>query len=188
MVSREASNPDGQNTSELKILDNQSRQNVIASLPWNQPPFCWLTDIQQSQLKKQSEIRQYVLGEKIWSQELTGYQFLIVAGKVRLREDKKLAKPLATLATGDWFGDFSKLDAECKAVAATKEVIVLCWHSGLWSEFSIPEIDQFWLISASPAPETREQREPIKNPFPTSPPPPLPTSPSPPSPPSTIRL
>lgn len=144
MASRENSKADGQITSELKLLDNQSLQgNMLASLMWNQPPLSWLTDVQQIQLKNQSEIRRYKLGEKIWSKETGGYQFLIIAGKVRLREEG-VSKPLAVLEAGDWFGDLHSFAAECKAVAASKEVVVVCWDAALWAEFSTPQIDEFW--------------------------------------------
>lgn len=65
MASRENSKTDSQATSELKILDNESlRLKVLASLPWNQPPLCWLTPEQQSQLENECQTRQYRLGEK----------------------------------------------------------------------------------------------------------------------------
>ncbi|MDZ7960479.1 MAG: type I secretion system permease/ATPase [Aulosira sp. DedQUE10] len=144
MASRENSKADSQITSEIKLLDNQSlRINVLASVPWNQPPLCWLTPEQQSQLQDRSEIRRYRLGEKIWSNTIGGYQFFIVAGKVRLREEG-IGKPLAALQPGDWFGDLQKLSVECKAVAASKEVIVVCWETALWAEVSTPQMESFW--------------------------------------------
>ncbi|MEH2127230.1 type I secretion system permease/ATPase [Nostoc sp.] len=144
MASRENSKTDSQVTSELKILDNESlRLKVLASLPWNQPPLCWLTPEQQSRLENECQTRQYRLGEKIWSNDVGGYQFLIVAGKVRLREEG-IGKPIAALDAGDWFGDFQKLSADFKAVAASKEVIVVCWDTALWAEFSHPQIQEFW--------------------------------------------
>ncbi|MEH2048284.1 type I secretion system permease/ATPase [Nostoc sp.] len=144
MASRENSKTDSQVTSELKILDNESlRLKVLASLPWNQPPLCWLTPEQKSQLENESQTRQYRLGEKIWSNDVGGYQFLIVAGKVRLREEG-IGKPLAALDAGDWFGDLQKLSADFKAVAASKEVIVIYWDTALWVEFSHPQIQEFW--------------------------------------------
>ncbi|MEH2374174.1 type I secretion system permease/ATPase [Nostoc sp.] len=146
MASRENSKPDSQATSELKILDNESlRLKVLASLPWNQPPLCWLTPEQQSQLQNEFQTRQYRLGEKIWSNDVGGYQFLIVSGKVRLREEG-VSKPIAALDAGDWFGDLQKLSADFKAVAASKEVILVCWDSALWAEFSHPQIQEFWQI------------------------------------------
>ncbi|MDZ8089458.1 MAG: ABC transporter transmembrane domain-containing protein, partial [Nostoc sp. DedQUE12b] len=144
MASRENSKTDSQVTSELKTLDNESlRLKVLASLPWNQPPLSWLTPEQQSRLENECQTRQYRLGEKIWSNDVRGYQFLIVAGKVRLREEG-VGKPIAALDAGDWFGDFQKLSADFKAVAASKEVIVVCWDTALWTEFSHPQIQEFW--------------------------------------------
>ncbi|MEH2105288.1 type I secretion system permease/ATPase [Nostoc sp.] len=146
MASRENSKTDSQVTSELKILDNESlRLKVLASLPWNQPPLCWLTPEQQSRLENECQTRQYRLGEKIWSNDVGGYQFLIVAGKVRLREEG-VGKPIAALDVGDWFGDFQKLSADFKAVAASKEVVVVCWETALWAEFSHPQIREFWQV------------------------------------------
>ncbi|MEH1934281.1 MAG: peptidase domain-containing ABC transporter [Nostoc sp.] len=161
MASRENSKTDSQVTSELKILDNESlRLKVLASLPWNQPPLCWLTPEQQSKLQNESQTRQYRLGEKIWSNDVNGYQFLIVAGKVRLREDSRnksakppntlsqegIGKPIAALDVGDWFGDLQKLSADFKAVAASKEVILVCWDTAVWAEFSHPQIQEFWQV------------------------------------------
>ncbi|MDZ7968335.1 MAG: type I secretion system permease/ATPase [Nostoc sp. DedSLP03] len=144
MASRENSKTDSQVTSELKTLDNESlRLKVLASLPWNQPPLSWLTPEQQSRLENECQTRQYRLGEKIWSNDVGGYQFLIVAGKVRLREEG-IGKPIAALDAGDWFGDFQKLSADFKAVAASKEVVVVCWETALWAEFSHPQIQEFW--------------------------------------------
>lgn len=150
MASRENSKADSQITSELKILNNESLQvNALAAVQWNQPPLCWLTPEQQTQLQNQSEIRQYRIGEKIWSTATGGYQFFIVAGKVRLRTEVRnlkedVGKPLAALQAGDWFGDLQKLAVEYKAVAASKEVIVVCWNTALWLEISTPQITQFW--------------------------------------------
>ncbi|MBN3923083.1 type I secretion system permease/ATPase [Nostoc sp. NMS4] len=144
MASGENSKTDSQVTSELKILDNESlRLKVLASLPWNQPPLCWLTPEQQSRLENECQTRQYRLGEKIWSNDVGGYQFLIVAGKVRLREEG-VGKPIAALDVGDWFGEFHKLSADFKAVAASKEVVVVFWDTALWTEFSHPQIQEFW--------------------------------------------
>ena len=143
MASRENSKADGKTANELKLLNSQSSQTrMLASLHWNQPPLCWLTAEQQSQLQNQSETLRYNLGEKIWSQEAE-FQFLIVSGKVRLRSEG-VGKPLATLQVGDWFGDLKKYSVECKAVAASKEVVVVRWNTAVWAELSTPQIEEFW--------------------------------------------
>ncbi|MBW4689278.1 MAG: type I secretion system permease/ATPase [Komarekiella atlantica HA4396-MV6] len=151
MASRENSKADSEITSELTILDNESLLSVLASLPWNQPPLTWLTPEQKSRLQNQSQIRQYRLGEKIWSNGTGGNQFFIVVGKVRLRKElrgnfgeENIGKPLAALEAGDWFGDLQKLSVDCKAVAASKEVVVVCWETALWDEVSNPQLEEFW--------------------------------------------
>ncbi|HIK04936.1 MAG TPA: type I secretion system permease/ATPase [Trichormus sp. M33_DOE_039] len=145
MASGENSKADSQITGELKLQDNESlRQYVLAAIPWNQPPLGLLNPEQKSQLEQRLETRRYRLGEKIWSSELGGYQFLIIAGKVRLREEET-GTPLAALEVGDWFGDLQKIPGDYKAVAATKEVVVACWDTKLWAEISSPDVEDFWL-------------------------------------------
>ncbi|AFY48855.1 type I secretion system ABC transporter, HlyB family [Nostoc sp. PCC 7524] len=145
MASGENSKADSQITSELKLQDNESlRKKLLAAIPWNQPPLNLLNPEQKSQLEHRLETRQYRLGEKIWSNETGGYQFFIIAGKVRLREEDT-GQPLAALQAGDWFGDLQKLPGDYKAVAASKEVVVVCWDTKLWAEISTPEIENFWL-------------------------------------------
>ncbi|ALB42853.1 peptidase C39 [Anabaena sp. WA102] len=123
---------------------------MLNNLPWNEPPLSWLNAEEQNELKQQAEIHNYKLGEKIWSQKLgsdafgkRNYQFLIVAGKVRLREEEE-NKTVATLQAGDWFGNCQPLFADCKAVAASKEVIVVCWNSALWKKVLNPQVNEFW--------------------------------------------
>lgn len=144
MASRENSKADSEAASELKLGENESLKiSVLATLPWNQPPLSWLTPEQQSQLQNRSEIRQYKLGEKIWSKQEGIYQFFIVSGKVRLREEG-VGTQLATLEAGDWFGDLHSSSVDFKAVAASKEVVVVRWDKALWAEFSTPQIEQFF--------------------------------------------
>jgi HlyB family type I secretion system ABC transporter len=126
---------------------------VLNNLPWNEPPLSWLNAEEKSELKQQAEIRNYKLGEKIWSQKLGGdafdegsYQFFIVTGKVRLREEEE-NKTVATLQTGDWFGNCQQIFADCKAIATSKEVVVVCWNSALWKKFVNSQIDEFWTNS-----------------------------------------
>ena len=154
MASGENSKADSQTTNELKSLDHQSLQNALASIPWNQPPLSSLTSQQQTQLQNQAEVRQYRLGEKIWSTTASGYQFFISTGKVRLREEKQ-GKPLVTLQTGDWFGDLYDQAVDYKAVAASKEVIIVRWNTTLWAEYSTPQIAECWRLP----PENQEKNQ-----------------------------
>ena len=128
---------------------------MLNNLPWNEPPLSWLNAEEQSELKQQAEIQHYKLGEKIWSQKLGGDQFFIVTGKVRLREEEE-NQTVATLETGDWFGNCQQLFADCKAVAASKEVVVVCWNSALWKKFLNPQVDEFWTNTRD-----EEEKEPI---------------------------
>lgn len=144
MVRGENSKSDSEIASELNILNHpSSRINVLDNLPWHQSPLCWLTPEQQRELHHQAEVREYKLGDKIWSQETGGYQFFIVTGKVRFRQEG-ISKPVATLQAGDWFSNLQQLFIDCKAVAASKEVVIVCWNSSLWANFSHPQIDEFW--------------------------------------------
>ncbi|MEO1185724.1 MAG: type I secretion system permease/ATPase, partial [Cyanobacteria bacterium J06636_27] len=100
MASRENSKADSQTSSQIKASDNHSPKAIASSSPaWKQPPLSWLSEEQQTILQNQSDILDFRLGEKIWNQEAVGYQFLIVSGKVRLRESG-IGKPIATLAEG----------------------------------------------------------------------------------------
>ncbi|MBI1242920.1 type I secretion system permease/ATPase [Umezakia ovalisporum] len=149
MASGKNSKADSQSTNELKFLDNQSLQvNALASIPWNQPPLSSLTSEQKSQLQNQAQVCFYGLGEKIWSTGAGSYQFFIFTGKVRLREEKQ-GQVLETLQTGDWFGDLCELAIDYKAVAASKEVILLCWDTSLWAEVSASEMAELWLRAKS---------------------------------------
>jgi ATP-binding cassette, subfamily B, bacterial len=144
MASRENSKADSQIASEIKTTDEESSHTrVLASLPWNQPPLCWLNEQQKTFLKQHSESQCFSLGEKIWPKDGVDYQYLIVSGKVRLREEET-GKPLATLQAGDWFGSLQKLPVECKAVAASKDAIVVRWSAAVWLELSTPEIEEYW--------------------------------------------
>ena len=126
MASRENSKADSQTPSKIKVSNqvsnNHSPKAIAASTPaWKEPPLSWLSEEQQILLQNQSDILDFRLGEKIWYQEAIGYQFFIVSGKVRLREEG-IGKPIATLKPGQWFGSLNNYHTECKAVAASKEV------------------------------------------------------------------
>ncbi|MEM7580464.1 MAG: peptidase domain-containing ABC transporter, partial [Cyanobacteria bacterium P01_A01_bin.80] len=144
MASRENSKADSQTSSQIKVSNNQSPKAIASDSPaWNKPPLCWLSEEQKILLQSQSDILDFRLGEKIWYQEAVGYQFLIVSGKVRLREEG-IGKPIAALESGEWFGDLNNYPTECKAVAASKEVLVLRTNTDFWAELSTPQIEKFW--------------------------------------------
>lgn len=144
MASREDPKAYSQAASELNAVDGEElRTQVLASLPWEEPPFCWLTNDQKQQFRTQAEVCRYGLGEKIWNQENCGFLFLLVAGKVRVR-DEDTSKPLATLQPGDWFGDILSLSVNCKAVAASKNAIAVQWNAQLWEKVTNPQLQEFW--------------------------------------------
>ncbi len=146
MASREDSKNGRQASGDLIVDD------VTKSLPWDEPPLCLLSPEQQVQFKNQAQTCRYKLGEKIWSTNSPNYQFLIVSGKVRLREEGA-AQPLATLESGKWFGDLQQFSGSFKTVAASKEVVLVRWDAALWTATSSSEIDSFWV-------QTRKQLEP----------------------------
>ena len=144
MGSGQNSKTNSQAGSEVTAIDNDSSlATVLASFGWNQPPLCWLRSEQQSRVEKLGEVLRYKLGEKIWSSFSTGYQFLIVSGKVRWR-DESTSEAMGILESGSWFGDLKKLVVDCKAIAASKEVIVVRWETAIWEEFATPQIVEFW--------------------------------------------
>lgn len=78
------------------------------NLRWEKVPLRLLNPEQQIEVRNQLQIRHYSVGNTIWSTDSPGNQFLIISGKVRLREDGKY-ESLATLTEGDWFGDLLEL-------------------------------------------------------------------------------
>ncbi len=162
MDSREDPKNDRQASGGLRVVDESLETKVLASLPWGVPPLSLLSPEQQVQFKNQAQSRRYKLGEKIWSTDSPGELFLVVAGKVRLREEG-LRKPLATLAAGDWFGDRLKLSGSLKAVAADKEVVVVRWDTALWEEVSSVEIERFWRqVRSRLEPQTADTPQPVE--------------------------
>ncbi len=161
MASREDSKTYSQATSGLTTVDENLQQRVLQSLPWNEPPFCWLSDAHQALLQNSAQVVRYGLGEKIWSKNARGSHYFITAGKVRLREEDT-SKPLATLDVGDWFGELLLCSVDCKAVAASKEVIVVGWDATIWTQVSTPEIQAFWEGSVDDTPSSKGSITEIK--------------------------
>lgn len=161
MASREDSKTYSQATSGLTTVDENLQQRVLASLPWNEPPFCWLSDAHQALLQNSAQVARYALGEKIWSKDVRGSHYFITAGKVRLREEDT-SKPLATLDVGDWFGELLLCSVDCKAVAASKEVVVVGWDATIWAQVSTPEVQAFWEGSVEEKPSSKGTLNEIK--------------------------
>jgi len=131
------------------------------SLLWDKPPLALLSPDQQVQFKNQAQTRRYTLGEKIWSTESPGDHCVVVSGKIRLREEGA-RQALATLGVGDWFGDLLKLSGSFKAVASSKEVVVVRWDIALWMGASSTEIERFWHQARSRlTPETSDTPQSI---------------------------
>ena len=161
MASRKNSEANGQVTGELTIVDASEQKQYIASLPWEEAPLCWLSPSQQIQFQNQAEAHRYTLGQKIWSTDSSGEHFFVVSGKVRLREAEN-PKALVTLAAGDWFGGLLEISRDLKAVAASKEVVLVRWHTALWQEATSLELEGFWRQTRSRyIPQTPDTPQPI---------------------------
>ena len=148
------------------ITNNDVETLHPASLQWDAPPLCWLSPEQQVSFQHQAQTRRYKMGEKIWSTNSPAGQFSIVSGKVRLREEgavgaTSVAPVLATLSVGDWFGDLQQF-GQFKAVASSKEVVVVWWDTALWKEASSPDIERFWQQARSRVePQTTYTPQPV---------------------------
>ncbi|HEY9671428.1 MAG TPA: peptidase domain-containing ABC transporter [Waterburya sp.] len=161
MDSPESPKQDRQATGELRVVDESVETKALASLLWDVPPLGFLSPEQQVRFKNQAQIRRYTLGGKIWSTDTPGEQFVVVAGKVRLREEG-VRQPLSTLEAGAWFGDLLKLSGSYKAVASGKDVVVVCWQTLLWEEVSSPELERFWSQMRSRLePQTADTPQPV---------------------------
>jgi ATP-binding cassette subfamily B protein len=161
MGSTEDPKNDGEASSSLSLVDDVDYE-AIASLPWQSAPFSLLRADEQVRLRNQAQTRRYKLGEKIWSTDSSEAQFFLISGKIRLREED-VRQPLATLEAGDWFGDLLKLSHQVKAIASSKEVIVVCWDKRLWQQASSLEIEQFWQeMRSRTIPQTAETPQPIQ--------------------------
>jgi ATP-binding cassette, subfamily B, bacterial len=143
MASRENSKAYSQAASGLTTIDEDLQRRVLESLPWDEAPFSSLKSADQDLLQNRAQVSRYGLGEKIWSQDIRGSQYFIVTGKVRLREEET-SKPIATLEPGDWFGELLLFSVDCKAIAASKEVIVVAWDVDVWTQVSTSEVAAFW--------------------------------------------
>ncbi len=134
----------------------------ILTLPWDKPPLCWLDSEEQLQFLQKAQTLEYKLGNKIWStEEDSKGQYLIIQGKVRLR-DGDTGETISTLEVNDWFGNLLSLDREVKAIAASKNVIVVRWDAQLWQQTTSPQFLQFWSHRQPlTSPQTQENYQPV---------------------------
>jgi ATP-binding cassette, subfamily B, bacterial len=113
--------------------------DLAPNLPWNEPPLSLLSPDQQVKFRNQAEIRQYKLGEVLWSSEIPGTQILLLSGKVRLVSDEGES---ILLKTGDWIGDLLKLSDYKARAASNVEAIV--WRSGDWNALDSEALSRYW--------------------------------------------
>ena len=118
------------------------------NLPWDEAPLRVLEDEQKLQFRQEAQVSRHVTGEVLWSSQTPGSQLLVLAGNVRLVQEKgnSALEPgkSVLLKPGDWFGDALELVGQWKARAASKEVVVAFWQSDLWQEVSSPTLSDFW--------------------------------------------
>ena len=118
------------------------------NLPWDEPPLNLLADEQKLHFRQQAQISRHTTGEVLWSSQTPGSQLLLLAGNVRLVQAKGTSalEPgnSVLLKPGDWFGDALELVGQWKARAASKEVVVAFWQSGLWQEAAAPLLHEVW--------------------------------------------
>jgi ATP-binding cassette, subfamily B, bacterial len=128
---------------------------ILSDIDWATPPFALLTAQQQVLVNHQAQVLRYKMGDKIWSTAAADAPqafYWVLKGKVRLR-DEEAQTSLKTLAKGEWFGDMLGLLGAVKAIAASREVIVVRWPADLWEQCDTTELAQFWgtVRSAYPA-------------------------------------
>jgi ATP-binding cassette subfamily B protein len=113
--------------------------DLAPNLPWSEPPLALLSPEQQVQFRNQAEMRQYKLGEVIWSSDTPGSQIFILNGKVRLVSDEGDS---VLLQPGDWIGDLFDLPGYKARAASTVEAVV--WRSDDWSTIDAPALSRYW--------------------------------------------
>jgi ATP-binding cassette subfamily B protein len=141
-----------------------SQFRTVASLldiDWENPRLESLNPPLKQKFAENAQICQYNLGEKIWSGVDTQGIFLLLQGKVRLREEET-GKTLATLNPSAWLGDFFPPEIGVKAIAASKTVTLVKWSAEFWQEIQVshPEtataLVNFWQEHSAPPRPTPE--------------------------------
>ncbi len=116
--------------------------DVAANLPWETPPLCFLSPDQQVQFKTKAEIRQFKLGQVLWSEETPGIQMIVLSGKVRLVSERG---ETTVLKPGEWIGDLLELPG-WKARAASNDVVAVIWTADSFDTLRSQDVDRFWAI------------------------------------------
>ncbi len=109
-------------------------------LPWERPPLSLLPPDQQIRFQHESRRLHYRLGEVIWNEDNIDEVILVLAGKVRLVDEKGHS---ILVQAGDWLGGMLDLPSY-KARAAVDGVETLIWKRDLWESQKVPAIDHFW--------------------------------------------
>ncbi|NJN49014.1 MAG: type I secretion system permease/ATPase, partial [Alkalinema sp. RL_2_19] len=98
-----------------------------------------LTTDQQVKFRTQADIRQYKLGEVLWSSDMPGTQILLLSGKVRLVNDEGQS---ILLKAGDWIGDLLQLSGYKARAAGNVEAII--WKATDWNELDSEALSRYW--------------------------------------------
>ena len=118
------------------------------NLPWDESPLSLLTHEQQLEFRQHAQVSRHAIGEVLWSSQTPGSQLLLLAGNVRLVQEKGASAlepgKSVLLKPGDWFGDALELVGQWKARAASKEVVVVFWQSELWQKADFPMLHDVW--------------------------------------------
>lgn len=113
--------------------------DLAPNLPWSEPPLSLLSPDQQVRFRSQADIRQYKLGDVLWSSDMPGTQILLLSGKVRLVSDDG---PSIVLTSGDWIGDLLELSGYKARAASAVEAVV--WSATDWGELGSEALDRYW--------------------------------------------
>jgi ATP-binding cassette, subfamily B, bacterial len=113
--------------------------DLAPNLPWSEPPLALLSPEQQVQFRSKAEIRQYRLGDLLWSADTPGLQIYLISGKVRLVNDEGKS---VLLQAGDWVGDLLDLpDYKARAASAVEAVV---WQAATWEGLDSQAMSRYW--------------------------------------------
>jgi ATP-binding cassette, subfamily B, bacterial len=113
--------------------------DLAPNLPWSEPPLSLLPPEQQVKFRSQAEVRQYRLGDLLWSSDSPGYQIYLISGKVRLVSDEGKS---ILLQAGDWVGDLLDLSGYKARAASAVEAVV--WSADDWSQINSQAMTRYW--------------------------------------------